>query len=456
MLLDTATLDRYADEFGAHLKEERLTDALRAAHRVSPWRAASVLMEISQETVLRFLDGIGSDRAGAICSHMPLEFTVRLLREMEPERAVGLLDEMPPHVVVDLLAEFPDEQRAEFRRRIDPALMETVDALSGYGEDSVGAIMSPYYLAIPQTASAHEAVEAVRDAPADVERGAYVYVVDTERRPVGVISLRDLTLARARDEVTDLMSRDVMVARASDDAVDAARRVRSRRLKLLPVVDNDNRLVGVITIGQAMDILAHEAADEVAQVHAVSVDESFFTPPAEAVRRRLPWMAANIFLNLGAVVVISSFEDTLVQVAILAAFLPMITDMGGNVGIQALSVSIRSMALGEVRVRDFWLAVRKELFIGVCNGIALGALFTAVAWFMQGSMVLGLVAGTALAVNVLVAGVVGGTLPFLIKRLGRDPAMMTGPVLTTITDITGVTIYLGLCTLFLASLLAGG
>lgn len=456
MLLDTATLDRYADEFGEHLKEERLTEALRAAHRVSPWRAASVLMEVSEETVLRFLDGIGSDRAGAICSHMPLEFTVRLLREMEPERAVGLLDEMPPHVVVDLLAEFPETEQEELRQRIDPTLLQAVDALSGYGEDSVGAIMSPYYLAIPQTASAHEAVEAVRDAPADVERGAYVYVVDPQRRPVGVISLRDLTLARARDEVTDLMSRDVMVARASDDAVDAARRVRSRRLKLLPVVDDDNRLVGVITIGQAMDILAHEAADEVAQVHAVSVDESFFTPPAEAVRRRLPWMAANIFLNLGAVVVISSFEDTLVQVAILAAFLPMITDMGGNVGIQALSVSIRSMALGEVRVRDFWIAVRKELFIGVCNGIALGALFTAVAWFMQGSMVLGLVAGTALAVNVLVAGVVGGTLPFLIKRLGRDPAMMTGPVLTTITDITGVTIYLGLCTLFLASLLAGG
>mgnify|MGYP002715471432 CR=1 FL=1 len=133
----------------------------------------------------------------------------------------------------------------------------------------------------------------------------------------------------------------------------------------------------------------------------------------------------------------------------------MITDMGGNVGIQALSVSIRSIALGEVRLRDFWLAMRKELMIGICNGIALGTLFTVVAWFMQGNMVLGLVAGTALAVNVLVAGVVGGTIPFLIKRLGKDPAMMTGPVLTTITDITGVSIYLGLATIFLAGLLAG-
>ncbi len=456
MLLDTATLDRYAEEFGEHLKQERFADAVRASQRVSALRAATVLMEVAQDTVLAFLQSLERDQAAAVFSHLPTEFAVRLLEAMETAMAVRLLDEIAPHVVVDLLAEVPEEMRGELRAGMDPALLQTVDALSGYGEDSVGAIMSPSYLAVPDTASAHEAVEALRDAPSDVERGAYIYVVDAERRPVGVVSLRDLTLARARDEVTDLMTRDVMVARASDDAVDAARRVRSRRLKLLPVVDGDNRLVGVMTISQAMDLLAQEAVDEVAHVHAVSVDETFFTPPAEAVRRRLPWMAANIFLNLGAVVVISSFEDTLVQVAILAAFLPMITDMGGNVGIQALSVSIRSMALGEVRLRDFWLAVRKELLIGLCNGIALGALFSVVAWFMQGSMVLGLVAGTALAVNVLVAGVVGGTLPFLIKRLGRDPAMMTGPVLTTITDITGVTIYLGLCTVFLASLLAGG
>jgi len=174
------------------------------------------------------------------------------------------------------------------------------------------------------------------------------------------------------------------------------------------------------------------------------------------VRKRLPWMMSNIFLNLGAVYVISSFESTLVQVAILAAFLPMITDMGGNVGIQALSVSIRSMALGEARLGDVWKAVRKETVIGMINGLALGLVFSIIAFAIQGNAILGLVAGVALGVNVLVAGLVGGTMPFLIKRMGQDPAMMTGPVLTTITDITGVTIYLGLSTVFLASLMATG
>lgn len=166
-------------------------------------------------------------------------------------------------------------------------------------------------------------------------------------------------------------------------------------------------------------------------------------------------MAGNIFLNLGAVAVISSFEGTIEAVAALAIFLPMITDMGGNVGIQALSVSIRSIALGEVRLNDFWKATRKEITIGLVNGLALGALFAAIAFALRGDPTLGIIAGSALAVNVFLAGIIGGTLPFLIKKLGKDPAMMTGPVLTTITDITGVTIYLGLSTIFLASMLAG-
>lgn len=164
---------------------------------------------------------------------------------------------------------------------------------------------------------------------------------------------------------------------------------------------------------------------------------------------RLPWMVFNVFLNLAAVSIIAGFEDTIAKAAILAAFLPMITDMGGNVGIQALSVSIRSMALGEARLGDYWRALRKEVVVGVMNGIALGYLFGVIAYFMEQNIILGIITGTALAVNVFVAGVLGGTLPFLIKRMGKDPAMITGPILTTITAITGVTIYFGLCTVFL-------
>lgn len=166
-------------------------------------------------------------------------------------------------------------------------------------------------------------------------------------------------------------------------------------------------------------------------------------------------MALNIFLNLGAVWIIAGFEATIAQVAILAAFLPMITDMGGNVGIQSLSVAIRNIALDDARLRDLRRAVRKEVVIGMINGLALGALFAVIAWMLEGNPWIGALAGVALGINVLLAGVVGGCLPFILKRMGRNPAMMTGPILTTITDITGVTIFLGLSTVFLTQMLGG-
>jgi len=155
---------------------------------------------------------------------------------------------------------------------------------------------------------------------------------------------------------------------------------------------------------------------------------------------------------MGAVAVITGFEETIATVAILAAFIPMITDMGGNVGIQALSVAIRSIALGEARLRDLRKVLRKEVLIGVVNGLSLGLIFAVIAYFMRGDALLALLAGVALGVNVLVAGIIGGALPFLIRAIGKDPAMMTGPILTTITDISGVSIYLGLSTVYILRL----
>lgn len=250
------------------------------------------------------------------------------------------------------------------------------------------------------------------------------------------------------------MTPNLVAVYTDDDAVMASQLLRNRRLQMLPVLNENDRIVGVVLLDDAIEVLSLNMADMFMHMGASSADETFYTPPLSSVKKRLPWMAGNVFLNFGAVAVIASFEATIEAIAALAIFLPMITDMGGNVGIQALSVSIRSIALGEVRLSEYWRAARKEIIVGLMNGLALGLLFAVIAYYVQSSMILGLVAGTALAINVLVAGIVGGTLPFLIKRWGGDPAMMTGPVLTTITDITGVSIYLGLSTYFLMNLLA--
>ncbi|MEE1999995.1 magnesium transporter [Alkalimonas sp. MEB108] len=453
MLLLSQKMQGFADQLKAALLAEQFVQARKMEDKVSAARTAQILLDIPTGSILQYFAEVGWVKAGQVAAHLPQEMVVQLLQQMSLDDAGSLLAEMSLEIIADLTAALPKSVADTLLQQLDAELQQQVAELRSYPEGTAGAEMSPYFLSVTADAQVKEVIAAVREAPAELARTAYIYVVDDNNHLKGVLSLRELLLSKADEQVGRFMVPDVFAIGVQDEAMEAARRIRSRHLKMLPVINQHEQLVGVIGIEQAMELLTYDLADDFVAINAASPDESFFTPPKQAIKKRLPWMAANIFLNLGAVVVISSFESTIVQVAILAAFLPMITDMGGNVGIQALSVSIRSMALGEARLRDFWLAVRKEVYIGLFNGLALGALFCVVAFLLEGNLVLGLVAGIALGCNVLVAGVVGGSMPFLIKRWGKDPAMMTGPVLTTITDITGVTIYLGLCTLFLASIM---
>ncbi|EMR14246.1 magnesium transporter [Methylophaga lonarensis MPL] len=456
MLLVASSMHDYAEQTQQFLIEGDIKAALKAARNVSALRTSQVLTRVPLENVIAFLLQSGWEKAAYVAGYLPPAFTVTLLGQMSEDDAGSLLAEMAPEKFADVLKLLPEAYASRLLDQMDPVYRQRVMQLAEYPEGTAGSVMSPNFLTVDADSHISEVIEAVRLAPAEVERTAYVFVLHPEtQRLEGVVSLRELMLGDPKAKVRNVMTSDVFAIAVDEPALEAARRIRSRRLKMMPVVDEQQAMVGIISIGQSMDLLAHELADEFVAMNAASPDESFYTPPRQAVKKRLPWMAANIFLNLGAVAVISSFENTIVQVAILAAFLPMITDMGGNVGIQALSVSIRSIALGEARLIDFWKAVRKELVIGLFNGVALGALFCVVAYVLQGNVILGVVAGIALGINVLVAGVVGGTMPFLIKRMGKDPALMTGPILTTITDITGVTIYLGLATLFLSSLMVG-
>jgi len=456
MLLVASHLEEYARETAQLLKAGDIDQARKTARQLSALRTARILTELPLPTVTSYLTSLGWSKAADIAGNLPPALAVTVLQAMSDEAAGSLLAEMAPERMTDVLAMMPEAYAETLLSQLTPDYRRRIEALAAWEDGTAGAVMSPHFLSVEPDTLVREAIESVRSAPAEMERTAYLFVVAPGTGVLkGVISLRELMLSDPLRKASDIMTPDVFAIHATDEAVEAARRVRSRRLKMIPVVDGSDVLVGIISIGQSMDLLAQTVADNMVAMNAASPDESFYTPPREAVRRRLPWMAANVFLNLGAVVVISSFENTIVQVAILAAFLPMITDMGGNVGIQALSVSIRSIALGEARLIDFWKAMHKELAIGLMNGLALGVMFSVIAWFLQGNLVLGVIAGLALGLNVLLAGVVGGTIPFLIKRMGKDPAMMTGPILTTITDITGVTVYLGLATLFLSSLMAG-
>lgn len=448
-LLDTENLKLQVEELETMVEAGNYEQAVKNSQNLSNRRIRDVIISIPRENILPFLRELGWKRTARIAAWLPEELTIELLEEMEETEQEKLFANLDSDEVTDLFDHLPREKQEEFWPKFKPELEENVKKLSTYDPETAGGHMETEYVAVHKDTTVSEALKDLRQARKKINNTAYVYIMDDRQKLVGVVSAQDLSFANRAEQVKNIMHQDIHVARVNEPVEEAARTLQYRRFNLLPVVDEADKLLGVLTLDTAIDELSEDLANDFVSMTGTSGEESFFTHPRDAIRMRLPWMAFNVFLNLGAVAIISSFEATIAQIAILAAFLPMITDMGGNVGIQALSVSIRSIALGEVQLGDFIRVLRKELIIGIFNGLTLGLLFALLAYFLEGIPLLGIIAGVALATNVLVAGIVGGTFPFLIKKLGKDPAMMTGPFLTTITDITGVTIYLGLSTLFL-------
>lgn len=455
MILEPEILQSYRQKFEDDLHQNNIDSAVLSAQNLSAGRVAQILTNQDYELLIPFLEKSDEKMAGKILSHFNPEMSAEILEKMDPKIGATLLDDIPIDHAADIIQFMDQDEAGELLALINPNLETMIRDLMRYKPGSVGSVMNTYFTAVPQGSRVEETMSALRDAPVQIDNKNYIYVVNKHGKPEGVISMKDLLRTDPGKKVDEIMTPNVVAVYTDDEAVMAAQLLRNRRFQMLPVLNDDDRIVGVLLLDDAIEVLSMNMVDLFMHMGAASVDESFYTPPLGTVKKRLPWMAGNVFLNLGAVAVIASFEATIEAIAALAIFLPMITDMGGNVGIQALSVSIRSIALGEVRLSEYWRAAKKEILVGLMNGLALGLLFAIIAYFVQSNLVLGVVAGTALAINVLLAGIVGGTLPFLIKRWGGDPAMMTGPVLTTITDITGVSIYLGLSTYFLTSLLGG-
>ncbi len=453
MILEPEVLLSYRKQLFDCLVEGDLKNALELAPNLSSGRVAELLTECENDIIIPFMEQLDENLAADILSKLPREMAAEIIRMIDPEISAKLMDRVPVDDAADIIALLDEDEAKELLESVNPDFEKVIRNLMHYEEDTVGSVMNTYYIAVRENTTVGQTLKAMKDAPNRIQNRAYVYVVDNKGRPQSAVSMKDLLRTDPGKPITEIASKDIVVVHVSDPAIDAAQLLRYRRYQMIPVTNDANVLVGVLLLDDAIDILSENLADQFAQMGAASADESFYTTPVNSVKKRLPWMAGNIFLNLGAVAVISSYESTIEAVAALAIFLPMITDMGGNVGIQALSVSIRSLALGEVRISQYLKAAKKEIVVGLINGLLLGTLFTVIAILLQGNPVLGMVAGIALGCNVLIAGIIGGTLPFIIKRFGGDPALMTGPVLTTITDITGVSIYLGLSTLFLASLI---
>jgi magnesium transporter len=308
--------------------------------------------------------------------------------------------------------------------------------------------MNPNVFALPEDLTAGEAITAIQTAR-DVEMVFYLYVVDERRHLVGVTSLRRLLLVPPDTPLKRIMTSDVYSARVDTDQEEVARQVASYNLLAIPVVDAENKLAGVITVDDVIDVIKDEATEDVYKLAGVSKDDGVLTPPAESLRRRLPWLLVNLGTAFVAAKVVGVFEATIDQVTALAVLMPVVAGMGGNAATQTLAVIVRGLALGELTWANARQALGKEMLVALGNGLGLGAVAALGAWALIGSPILGLLLALSMIINLFIASVAGTLIPLGLRALKVDPALASSVFITTLTDVFGFLSFLGLATVFL-------
>jgi magnesium transporter len=404
--------------------------------------AFTVVVERSPKLAMEAVSELGPEMAAQLLSDRPAEEIAKLIQEIASDDAAALVDYLP------------EELSSAVLELMRPKESGQVENLLEYPEKTAGRIMNPNVFALSEDLTVGESIIELQSSR-DVEMVFYLYVVDVRRHLVGVTSLRRLLLVAPETPLKRIMTPDVISVRVDTDQEEAARMVASYNLLAIPVVDEENKLVGVVTVDDVIDVIKDEATEDIYRLAGVTADERVFTPPAESLSKRLPWLGVNMITAFVAASVVSLFEHTIDQVVALAVFMPIVAGMGGNAGTQTLTVIVRGIALGELTWGNTRKALIKEAIVGLGNGLALGTVGALVVFLMKGNPVLGGVLGLAMVINMFIAATAGTLIPLGLRALKVDPALASSVFITTFTDVAGFASFLGLATVFLKYLKPG-
>jgi magnesium transporter len=426
---------------------------------LGPAETARVISRLDQEDQTRLLLLLEPAEAADLIEEVSEVQAIDLIEDLEPARAAAIVDEMDSDRQADLLAELSEEEAEAILERMSPEEAQDARALMAHPPDTAGGIMITEYLAYPRG-------QRISDVLADLQTHReeysgydvqYLYVLDEDERLVGVLRMRDLLFPERTSTLEELMLRNPLTLPVGAPISEVVGFFDQHRLYGVPVIDEAQRLVGVVLPEDVEEAARKRSDREFLGVTGIVGGEEIRTLPLLLrSRRRLSWLSINIVLNIIAASVIAYYQDTLSAAIALAVFLPMISDMSGCSGNQAVAVSVRELSLGLVRPEELRHVFLKESSLGIVNGIFLGVVLGGAAMLWQGSPWIGLVVGGALAVNTLIAVCLGGLLPLALKRAGLDPALVSGPILTTVTDMFGFFLVLSSATLLLPQITGVG
>jgi magnesium transporter len=385
-------------------------------------KAGRALLELDEHDLDEILSAIDDATVAAVCS------------SSAPDDAADLLD------VLD------DERRERVLELLGSTQGAQLESLLEGEEATAGSLMNTEFLALAEELSVAEAIEEIRRYPKK-ETFFYVYCVDGEGHLVGVLSLRTLILANPDAMLRDVMVQSVVRTQLDSAPEDVAQVVSKYDLMSVPVVDVQNRLVGVVTVDDVLDVIQEQAEEDLLHLAGVDASERVTTPALTSFRMRFPWLAVNLVTAFLASWVVSRFEGTIQRWSALAVFMPIVAGMGGNAGTQTLTVFVRGLALGEVDWRSGQHPVLKQMLVGFANGTAIGLLTVLIVGSWTGDWVLAVILFAAMVFNMVVAGVAGGLVPLVLEKFGYDPAIGSSIFVTTFTDVAGFFAFLGLATL---------
>jgi magnesium transporter len=397
--------------------------------------AFTVLADRNGRLAMEAVSELGPEAGAALLATRPAEEIAKLAQDIPSDDAAALIDHLP------------EELSAAVLHLMRPKESGVVENLLEYAERTAGRIMNPNVFALNEDITVGEAITEIQSSR-DVEMVFYLYVVDERRHLVGVVSLRRLLLVSPETPLKRIMTADIISSRVDMDQEEVARQVAAYNLLAIPVVDAENKLVGIITVDDVIDVIKDEATEDIYRLAGVAGDERAFTPAGESLRKRLPWLGINLLTAFLAAAVVSLFEGTIDLFPVLAVFMPIVAGMGGNAGTQTLTVIVRGIALGELTWSNSRKALLKEAIVGLGNGVVLGALAAGIVWLTRGNPTLGLVLGMAMIINMFVAAAAGTLIPLGLKAVSIDPALASSVFITTMTDVFGFFSFLGLATMF--------
>lgn len=389
------------------------------------------------------------EQKGMLLSRLDEDIFLDLIEDVDLDDMVDIIENMPTDDAADLIQGLPDEKSAAILEKMKGEGLQEVEDLLRYDDETAGGIMIPDFIAVKQDLTAKQAIESIQRDQAEVEMPFYLYVVDDFGRLVGVSSLRQLVVVAPETLLKDFMTTDVFSVEPEMDQEKVAKIVARYDILAVPVVDMNHRLVGIVTVDDVIDIFRSEATEDILKMAGAGEEFVETKSILKSTRIRLPWLFASCIGGIVAFFVIGKFEVALTKFAYLAAFIPVIMGMGGNIGTQSSTIVVRGLATGRLNIADLWKVVAKEFSIGFILGVIYALLIGSVAHVQFDTLRLALAVGLAVLSSMSVAALVGSLVPMVFARINIDPAVATGPFVTTAIDIISVYFYFQIATLLL-------